>query len=118
MDLKISEMMQLQLALYERHKDKWEPREPKSGRSHILYMIEEIGEMISILKKKGDSAVLDDIAVRSAFVEETADVLMYLTDVLLCYHISAEEFSDAFCKKAHKNMGRDYAAEYKELYHG
>ncbi len=118
MDLKISDMMQLQQALYEKHKDKWEPREPESGRSHILYMIEEIGEMISILKKKGDSAVLDDSAVRSAFVEEMADVMMYLTDVLLCFHISAEEFSEAFCKKANKNMERDYAAEYKELYHG
>ncbi len=118
MDLKISDMMELQRQLYQQNKDKWEPREPESGRTHILYMIEEIGEMVSILKKKGDATVLTDDVVRAAFVEEMADVMMYFTDVLLCYHISSEEFSEAFCKKAGKNMVRNYEKEYEDLYHG
>ncbi len=118
MDLKISELMDMQRALYQRHRQEWVPREPEFGRDHILYMIEEIGETIAILKKKGDDAVLSDAAVRDAFLEEMADVMMYYTDVLLCYHITPEEISQAYARKFNKNMGRNYTAEYKELYHG
>ncbi len=118
MDLKISEMMQTQRDLYALHKEEWNPREPEFGRDHILYMIEEIGEAIAILKKKGDGAVMEDGAVRGAFLEELADIMMYYVDVLLCYHISPEEISEAFTQKYHRNRKRNYAAEYKELYHG
>ncbi len=118
MDLSISELMQKQRDLYELHKDRWEPREPEFGKEHILYMIEEIGETIAILKKKGDAAVLEDEAVRTAFLEELADILMYYTDVLLCYHVTPEEFAQAYEKKHLRNMGRNYAKEYKELYNG
>ena len=38
-------------------------------------MIEEVGECISIIKKKGDDAIMNDEAVRKAFVEEMGDVL-------------------------------------------
>lgn len=54
MDLKISDMMQLQRELFEPHKEKWHPMEPEYGRDFILYMMEEVGETIAILKKKGD----------------------------------------------------------------
>ncbi len=118
MDLKISQLMQCQKAQYEAHKDIWHPRDPERGRHHILYMIEEIGECIAILKKKGETQIMTDDAVRGAFLEELADVAMYFTDVLLCYGITAEEFSQAYIQKFEKNMGRDYTAEYKELYHG
>ena len=50
MDLSISQMMRMQKALFEPHKDKWHPMEPKYGRDFILYMIEEVGETIAILK--------------------------------------------------------------------
>ncbi len=42
MDLTISQMMQMQKALYERNKATWSPMEPEYGRDFILYMIEEI----------------------------------------------------------------------------
>ncbi len=116
MDLTISHMMQMQRELYERHKDHWNPREPEFGKDHILYMIEEIGETIAILKKKGNKAILENEAVRQAFLEEMADILMYYVDILLCYDVSPEEISLAFTKKHLKNMDRDYTAEYKELY--
>ncbi len=116
MDLSISALMQLQKELYEHHKDRWNPREPEFGRDHILYMIEEIGEVIAILKKKGNGEVVENEAVRTAFLEEMADVLMYYVDVLLCYHVTAEEISEAFQKKAQRNMGRDYAGEYARKY--
>ena len=77
MDLSISRMMQLQQALFEQNKDKWSPMEPEYGKDFILYMVEEIGEVIAILKKKGSGAVMEDPAVRAAFLSEMADVLMY-----------------------------------------
>ncbi len=118
MDLTISQLMQCQRDQYEAHKDIWHPRDPERGRHHILYMIEEVGETIAILKKKGEAQIMEDPAVRAAFVEELVDVSMYFTDVLLCFDITPEEFSQAFLKKFQKNMGRNYTAEYKELYHG
>ncbi len=118
MDIAISQILQAQKDLYELHKHEWHPRTPENGKNHILYMVEEIGEGIAILKKKGSDAVVQEPAVRAAFLEEMVDVMMNFSSVLLCYGITAEEFSEAFCKKQTKNMGRDYAGEYKELYHG
>ena len=51
-------------------------------------------------------------------LEELADVLMYYTDVLLRYHITPEEIAEAYIRKHEKNMGRNFAEEYKEKYHG
>lgn len=118
MDLQLSQLMEMQKSLYEQNKTHWNPREPENGRNHILYMIEEIGEMIAILKKKGDAAPMEDAAVRTAFLEELVDVMMYYTDVLLCFHVTPEEFSEAFVQKHEKNMTRNYQREYKELYNG
>ena len=117
MDLSISQMMQLQRQLYDQHSEEWSPMEQEFGKDFFLYMVEEIGEVIAILKKKGSAAVESDSAVRSAFLEEMADVLMYYHDILLRFHVSPEEISMAYWKKHAKNMGRDYTEEYKELYH-
>ena len=117
MDLSISQMMQLQKDLFELHKDKWSPMEPEFGKDFILFMVEEIGETIAILKKKGSSEVISDSTVREKFLEEMADVLMYYHDVLLRFHVTPEEISAAYLKKHLQNMGRNYTEEYKELYH-
>ena len=50
-DIKISDMMKMQMALYEKHKDTWSPMEAQYGRNFILWMMEEVGEVISIIKK-------------------------------------------------------------------
>ena len=118
MDLKISDMMQMQSALHKLHEKEWSPLEPEYGKNTILYMVEEIGEVISVVKKKGDRAVTEDVQVRMAFPEEMADVMMYYTDTLLRYHITADEISEAYAKKHAKNMSRDFTGEYKEKYHG
>ena len=115
-DIRISDMMAMQRALYEQHKDRWEPSVPQNAGKHLLYLVEELGEAISIIKKKTDSAIMEDEAVRRHFCEEMSDVLMYFTDVLLCYGISPEEIASAFAEKFQKNMGRDYAAEYRDKY--
>lgn len=118
MDLSISQMMQLQKELFEPHKDKWHPMEPEYGKDFILYMIEEVGEAIAILKKKGSAAVMEDPAVREAFLSEMADVLMYYHDILLRFHVTPEEISEAYAKKHSIDMTRNYEGEYKEKYHG
>lgn len=118
MDLSISQMMQLQKELFEPHKNKWHPMEPEYGKDFILYMIEEVGEAIAILKKKGSAAVMEDPAVREAFLGEMADVLMYYHDILLRFHVTPEEISEAYAKKHSIDMARNYEGEYKEKYHG
>ena len=77
MDLRIADMMAMQKALHQLHESEWFPLEPAFGQHSILYMIEEIGEAIAVLKKKGDQAVMHDASVRAAFLEELADVLNY-----------------------------------------
>ena len=116
MDASISQLMALQRELYERHKDTWSPMEARYGRNFLLWMVEEMGEAIAILKKKGDAAIMDDPAVRAAFLEEMSDVLMYYFDTLLRYGTTPEELSEAYLRKHVANMGRDYAGEYRKLY--
>ena len=111
-DLKISEMMKMQMELWELNKEKWSPMEPSHGKSSLLWMIEEIGEVISIIKKKKEHEILENEEVRSKFVEEFADVYMYLTDTLLRYKISPEEISSAYMNKHMTNMNRNYQKEY------
>lgn len=118
MDISIRDMMQMQKELFEPHKDQWHPMEPEYGKDFVLYMIEEIGEVIAILKKKGSGAVMDDPEVRQIFLEEMADVLMYYHDILLRFSVTPEEISEAYCKKHGTDMNRNYEKEYKEQYHG
>ena len=107
--------MKMQTELWEKHKDKWPPMQPEYGKDFILWMIEEIGEVISIIKKKSIHDIMDNPAVHSHFVEELSDVLMYYMDTLLRYQITPEEISKAYQEKHERNMGRDYTEEYKKL---
>lgn len=115
MDLSISQMLQLQKDLFDAHGQKWAPMEPEYGGEFILYMVEEIGEVISIWKKKGERAIVDDPTVRCAFLEEMADVLMFYNEVLLRFHVTPEEISRAYREKHHRNMTRDYQKQYEEM---
>ena len=65
------------MELWEKNREKWPPMEPAYGKEYFLWMVEEIGESIAVLKKKGGNAVMEDAEVRAAFVEELSDVLMY-----------------------------------------
>ena len=118
MDLTITRMMKMQKELFELHKNEWAPMESAYGKDSILYMVEEIGEVIAVLKKKGDRAIVEDPAVRHAFLEEMADVLMYYTDALLRFQVTSEEISETYIEKHERNMGRNYSHEYKEKYNG
>lgn len=115
-DLKISELKEMQLKLYELNKEKWNDMELQFAKNHILYMIEEIGECISIIKKKKIDNVMNDEHIRNRFIEELSDVLMYYIEVLNRLDISAEEFSKIYLEKYNTNLKRNYEEENKNKY--
>ena len=115
-DLKISELKQMQLKLYELNKENWNDMDPKHAKDHILYMVEEIGECISIIKKKKIDNIMNDEKIRHRFIEEMSDVLMYYIEVLNRLDISAEEFSKIYLEKYHTNLNRNYVEENKKKY--
>ena len=97
-DFGINEMLEMQKALQEKYKDKWEGISPEIGKNKLLWMVGEIGEVIDVIKKNGDHKACEEGAERSHLVEELADVL--------CYGITAEELKEAYTEKFHKNMRR------------
>ena len=100
----IHEMQEMQNALQERYRDKWEPICPENGQNKLLWMIGEIGEVIDIIKKIGAEKAMTE--KRSELVEELADVLMYFNDVMTCYGITEDEIKQAYTQKFEKNMNR------------
>lgn len=115
MDLSIGQMMRLQKELFDAQGKKWAPMEPEYGGEFILYMVEEIGEVISVWKKKGAQAIMEDPCVREAFLEEMADALMYYNEVLLRFHVTPEEISQAYLDKNNRNKQRNYKKQYEEM---
>jgi NTP pyrophosphatase (non-canonical NTP hydrolase) len=112
-ELKLSEMLKCQYELWEKHKDTWSPMAPEFARKSILWMIEELGEAIAIIKKKGEKEIQNDKELKDDFLEELVDVFMYFLDILLRYGISAEDFLKAYMKKNSYNQKRDYENESK-----
>ncbi|AQW59332.1 MazG nucleotide pyrophosphohydrolase domain-containing protein [Vibrio owensii] len=115
-DLRISDALGMSQELWNKNKDKWAPMEPEHANTFILYMIEEIGEVISIVKKKNVDDLMATGLTRDHLVEELSDVLMYFSDVLNRFDISADELTGAYLKKHDKNMGRDFESEHKQSY--
>ena len=105
-DFSINEMQEMQRALQDKYKHKWEPICPEVGQNKLLWMVGEIGEGIDIVKKRGGANAAATEELRKDLVEEMADVLMYYNDVMLCYGISAEELKQAYTEKFEKNMKR------------
>ena len=105
-DFTIDEMQEMQKALQNKYKHKWEPICAETGQNKLLWMIGEIGEVIDIVKKNGGTQASTDKELRKDLVEELADVLMYYTAVMLCYGITADELKQAYCTKFEKNMKR------------
>ena len=105
-DFSINEMQEMQQALQDKYKDRWEPICPETGQNKMLWMVGEIGEVIDIVKKHGAVNALTQEELRKDLVEEMADVLMYYNDVMLCYGITADELKQAYTGKFEKNMKR------------
>ena len=102
----ISEMQEMQKALQDKYKDKWEHICPEVGQNKLLWMVGEIGEVIDIVKKNGPEKASSDENIRNKLIEEMADVLMYFNDVMLCYGITEEELKQAYIEKFERNMKR------------
>jgi len=111
-NISIKELMNKQTELHKKYQGKWEPLEPEHARDSVLYMIEEIGEVIAIIKKKSIDEIMTDPHVRSHMVEELTDVMMYFTDTLLRFKVTPDEFATAYLKKFEKNMKRDFVLEH------
>ncbi len=105
----IAELMDFQKQLYEKNKDRWSARVPENAKDSLLWSIDEMGEVIAIIKKKGIEAVMENPHVRRHYVEECCDVLMYWLDMLSCLHISAEEFCEQYEEKFKRNMERSWS---------
>ncbi len=105
-DFSLNKMLEMQRMLQENYKDKWEALSPETGKSQMLWMIGEIGEVIDIIKKNGGTKASTNKELRKDLVEELADVLMYFNDILLCYGISADELKQSYINKFERNMKR------------
>lgn len=106
-DRKISEFMEMQRIQAKRHG--WDKnRIPEMGHKSLLWAVGEIGEVADIIKKKGHDAIMENPHVRAHFVEETADVFMYLFDMMESFGVTPEEFCDAYTAKFERNMGRNW----------
>ena len=100
------EMQAMQQELRAKYREQWGELSPARGRELLLWAMAEGGEVADIIKKEGDAAIMTDPATRAHFAEEVCDVLMYLTDLLICYSITPQELSEAYVKKHRFNMQR------------
>ena len=105
-DFTVKEMLEMQRALQEKYKDKWESIGPETGKNKLLWMIGEIGEVIDIVKKYSGTKACTEPEFRTHLIEEMADVLMYYNDVLLCYGITSDELKETYKEKFETNMKR------------
>ena len=105
-DFTMEEMLQMQRALQEKYKHKWEPICPETGKNKMLWMLAELGEAIQIIKRHSSTELMQNGGIRYDFVEELADVLMYFNDIMLCYDISQDEFERVYRAKHESNLSR------------
>ena len=105
-DLNFPQMQKMQKELQEKYKAIWRPDTPENGARQLLWMYGEMAEVADIIKKKGEAAIMDDPQVRRHFVEEMCDVMMYFSDVMLCFGVTPEELADIYMQKHERNMKR------------
>lgn len=114
-DISISEMKKMQLELFELHKDEWgNDMHPEAAINHMLYMIEEIGESISIIKKKGINEIMSNPVIRKDFITEMTDVARYYIEVLNRLNITTEEYTYCYIKKHQDCINIDYKKKWKK----
>jgi len=117
-DISISEMMDMQMELWNMNKDIWNKMEPTQARNMMLWMIEEIGEAIAIIKKKGEMEIMENGEVRESFIEEMVDIMMYYSAVMLRLEITPEEYASIYHKKQNKNKERNFKKQYDDFISG
>lgn len=113
--LGIAEMLEIQRRLHDAHPE-WGGLTVGQGVRQLLWMVGEIGEVIDVIKKAPEERYMSPGEVREHFVEEFCDVMMYFADTLVCYGVTAEEFAEAYRKKADYDLIRDYASQNEAVY--
>lgn len=114
-DIAFAEMFALQKALHDAHPD-WGGLPPEIAQDKLLWAFEEMGEIVAIFKKKGYRDILEPGSVRSCFLEEVCDVLMYLNDMMLALGVEPEEVGGAYRGKFRYNLKRDWASQNEALF--
>lgn len=114
-DLSFSEIFQMQRELQARHPE-WGGLPPENAKNSLLWAFEEMGEVVAIFKKKPLEQMLSQGSVRSCFLEETCDVLMYLSDMMLALNVTPEELGEAFRGKFRYNTKRDWESQNELLF--
>lgn len=99
-------MQEMQKDLRENGNGKKAPIAPKYGKEELMNLFIEVGEAADIIKKHGDTAIMQNHEIRTWFIEEMCDTLMYFNDVMLCYRISPEELERIYLKKHKRNLDR------------
>lgn len=105
-DLGFRQMQEIQKQLQDKYKDRWSPLTPELGKQQLLWLMIELGETADVIKKEGVKKIMEDQGVRTHFIEEMVDVMMYFNDVLLCYDVSVEELKRVYLEKHQRNMDR------------
>ena len=111
----IEMLMRMQRELYEKHRDTWDPLQPEYARNSLLWLVEEVGEVAAIFKKRKPQGIMEDPVVRAHFLEEMSDILMYFTDILNFLEVTPQEFSAAYRAKHARNMERDFPQEHRQF---
>lgn len=114
-DIAFEEMFALQKALHEAHPS-WGGLPPELAQNKLLWAFEEMGEIVAIFKKKGYQEILEQGGVRSCFLEEVCDVLMYLNDMMLALNVTPEEVGAAYRGKFRYNQKRDWQSQNEVLF--
>ncbi len=102
----IVRMQEIQKELQAKYGADWIQMAPENGHYSVLWAVSEVGEMIDIIKKQGYEAIMNDPETREEFIKEWVDVMMFMTDVTLCFNISAEEITKNYEAKHAYNMRR------------
>ena len=112
-DLTFTDMLKMQDEQYEKH-TWWNQRTPENAKDKLLWMFEELGEVVSIIKKRGKEEIMNASETRTHFIEECVDVLMYFNDVIKSYDISPQDIAEAYIRKYEKNLNRDFTKHSNE----
>ncbi len=105
-NINIERMMEIQEELFAKYGERWIRKTPENGHYSLLWAMGEMGEIADIIKKQGHNKIMQDKETREDFIKEIVDVMMYMTDLMNCFDISAEEFSKFYEEKHSYNMNR------------
>lgn len=104
--LSVEEMQQLQQELRNVYEDDWGQLCPEIATECLLWTVGELGEVIDVIKKHGTDEALNNPEVHAHLTEEICDVLMHLSDVMLCLKVTPEEITEGYRKKQKRNLTR------------